>query len=51
MAERVMAPDTGGCRLLLSALGFTAPARGGAQFALDAVYEDPAHTVAAAAGL
>ncbi|WP_330294377.1 ROK family transcriptional regulator [Streptomyces sp. NBC_00503] len=50
MAERVMAPDTGGCRLLLSALGFTAPARGGALLALDPVYEDPSHAVPAAAG-
>ncbi|WSP43014.1 ROK family protein [Streptomyces sp. NBC_01244] len=50
MAERVMAPDTGGCRLLLSTLGFTAPARGGALLALDPVYEDPAQTVATATG-
>lgn len=50
MAERVMAPDTGGCRLLLSTLGFTAPARGGALLALDPVYEDPAQTVSAATG-
>lgn len=37
-------------RLLLSTLGFTAPARGGALLAPDPVYEDPAHTVATATG-
>ena len=39
--ERVMAPDAGGCEVLLSTLGFTAPARGGAYLALDRVYQDP----------
>ncbi len=39
--ERVMAPDVGGCEILLSTLGFTAAARGGAYHALERVYEDP----------
>jgi predicted NBD/HSP70 family sugar kinase len=39
--ERVMAPNAGGCEVVLSTLGFTAPARGGAFLALDAVYQDP----------
>ncbi|MFD3945211.1 ROK family protein [Streptomyces sp. NPDC058579] len=39
--DRVMAPDAGGCEVLLSTLGFTAAARGGAHLALDAVYQDP----------
>ncbi|MEU4266851.1 ROK family transcriptional regulator [Streptomyces sp. NPDC026092] len=39
--DRVMAPDAGGCEVLLSTLGFTAAARGGAYLALDAVYQDP----------
>ncbi|MFE0100418.1 ROK family protein [Streptomyces sp. NPDC059009] len=38
---RVIAPDAGGCALLPSTLGFTAPARGGAYLALDSVYGDP----------
>ena len=39
--RRVMAPDAGGCEVLLSTLGFTAPSRGGAYLALDRVYQDP----------
>ncbi|WP_419999603.1 ROK family protein [Streptomyces boninensis] len=39
---RVIAPEAGGCEVVLSTLGFTAAARGGAFLALDAVYEDPA---------
>ena len=39
--DTVIAPDAGGCELVPSALGFTAPARGGAYLALDAVYQDP----------
>ncbi|MEZ0090361.1 ROK family protein [Streptacidiphilus sp. EB129] len=39
--ERVMASDAGGCEIVLSTLGFTAAARGGALLALDAVYADP----------
>ncbi|MEW2165679.1 ROK family transcriptional regulator [Streptomyces sp. NPDC007084] len=38
---RVMAPQAGGCEVRLSALGFTAAAHGGAQLALDAVYQRP----------
>ncbi|WP_338692724.1 ROK family transcriptional regulator [Streptomyces sp. Q6] len=41
VAERVMAPDGGGCEVALSRLGFTAAARGGAHLALGAVYQDP----------
>ncbi|MEY9847391.1 putative NBD/HSP70 family sugar kinase [Streptacidiphilus sp. BW17] len=41
VAQRVMAADSGGCEVLPSTLGFTAPARGGAFLALDAVYQDP----------
>ena len=39
--KRVMAPNAGGCEILLSTLGFTAPARGAAYLALDQVYQDP----------
>ncbi|MEU9701643.1 ROK family protein [Streptomyces sp. NPDC047981] len=39
--DRVMAPDAGGCAVVLSTLGFTAAARGGAYLALDAVYREP----------
>ncbi len=46
VARRVMAPDSGGCEILPSTLGLEAPARGGAQLALDAVYEDPSGTAA-----
>ncbi|MEV4252331.1 ROK family transcriptional regulator [Spirillospora sp. NPDC049652] len=41
MHAAVMAPDAGGCEIVLSPLGFTAAARGGAYLALDTVYEDP----------
>ncbi|WP_198035266.1 ROK family transcriptional regulator [Streptacidiphilus rugosus] len=44
VARRVMAADSGGCEVLPSTLGFTAPARGGAYLALDAVYQDPSAT-------
>ncbi|MEZ0068255.1 putative NBD/HSP70 family sugar kinase [Streptacidiphilus sp. MAP12-20] len=44
VARRVMAQDSGGCEVLPSTLGFTAPARGGAYLALDAVYQDPSAT-------
>jgi len=47
--ERVMAPDAGGCEVLLSTLGFAAPARGGAYLALDQVYQDPSSFNAGAA--
>jgi predicted NBD/HSP70 family sugar kinase len=39
--ERVIAPNAGGCEVLLSTLGFTAPSRGAAYLALDRVYQDP----------
>ncbi|WP_201776933.1 ROK family transcriptional regulator [Streptacidiphilus anmyonensis] len=39
--ETVIAPNAGGCELVPSELGFTAPARGGAYLSLDAVYQDP----------
>lgn len=39
---RVMAPDAGGCEIIVSSLGFGAPAAGGAHLALEAVYQDPA---------
>ena len=41
VGRRVMAPAAGGCEVLLSALGFTAPSRGGAYLALDRLYQDP----------
>ena len=39
--DRVIAPNAGGCEVLLSTLGFTAPSRGAAYLALDGVYQDP----------
>ncbi|MBY8889054.1 ROK family protein [Streptomyces sp. PTM05] len=45
--ERVMAPDVGGCEIMLSTLGFTAAARGGAYHALEPVYRDPSGATAA----
>ena len=44
--ERVMAPEAGGCEVLLSTLGFTAPSRGGAFLALDRLYQDPSGVAA-----
>lgn len=44
-AARVMAPEAGGCEIVLSSLGFSAAARGGAQLALDRVFQDPTGTV------
>jgi predicted NBD/HSP70 family sugar kinase len=38
---RVIAPDAGGCEVLLSTLGFAAPSRGAAYLALDRLYQDP----------
>jgi predicted NBD/HSP70 family sugar kinase len=46
--DRVMAPDAGGCEIVLSRLGLTATARGGALLALDAVYQDPTSAMAGA---
>lgn len=45
-SARVMAPDAGGCEIMLSTLGFSAAARGGACLALDRVYQDPSGTAA-----
>ncbi|MGW5736727.1 MULTISPECIES: ROK family transcriptional regulator [Streptomyces] len=45
-STRVMAPDAGGCDIILSTLGFSAAARGGAHLALDRVYQDPSGTTA-----
>ncbi|MFF3641408.1 ROK family protein [Streptomyces sp. NPDC002564] len=45
-AARVMAPEAGGCEVVLSSLGFSAAARGGACLALDRVYQDPIGTAA-----
>ncbi|WBP84565.1 ROK family protein [Kitasatospora cathayae] len=47
--ELVMAPDTGGCEIVLSRLGLTGTARGGALLALDAVYQDPTAAMAGTA--
>lgn len=41
LARRVIAPDAGGCRVVLSRLGFRAAVQGGAQIALDAVFSNP----------
>lgn len=41
LASRVIAPNAGGCRVLVSRLGFTAAVRGGAQISLEAVFADP----------
>ncbi|MGB8940669.1 MAG: ROK family transcriptional regulator [Streptomyces sp.] len=45
-SARVMAPEAGGCEIMLSSLGFSAAARGGAYLALDRVYQDPSGTAA-----
>ena len=44
--DRVIAPNAGGCEVLLSTLGFTAPSRGGAHLALNRVYQDPSGVAA-----
>ncbi|MEV8314967.1 ROK family protein [Streptomyces sp. NPDC059900] len=41
LSARVMAPEAGNCEIVLSTLGFSAAARGGAYLALDSVYQDP----------
>jgi predicted NBD/HSP70 family sugar kinase len=41
LRARVVAPDLGGCQVVLSRLGFTAASRGGAHVALQAVFDDP----------
>jgi predicted NBD/HSP70 family sugar kinase len=40
--EHVMAPEAAACEILLSTLGFRAPALGAAHLALEDVYQDPA---------
>ncbi|MCX4722307.1 ROK family protein [Streptomyces sp. NPDC090052] len=45
LAERVMAPDAGGCAVMVSTLGFSAAAHGGAHLSLDLVYQDPGGTL------
>lgn len=42
LAESVLAPDTGGCTLTTSSLGFSAAARGGAIHVADQIISDPA---------
>lgn len=39
--DRVLAPDTGGCELRLSTLGFASGARGAAETALEQIFQDP----------
>jgi predicted NBD/HSP70 family sugar kinase len=39
---RVLAPQTGGCDVRLSRLGFTAAARGAAETVLDTIFDNPA---------
>ncbi|MEV7415634.1 ROK family transcriptional regulator [Streptomyces sp. NPDC089919] len=46
LAARVMAPDAGRCEVIPSKLGFSAAAHGGAQVALDRVYQDPSGVTA-----
>lgn len=43
-----MAPDAGGCEIVLSQLGLAGTARGGALLSLDAVYQDPTAVMAGA---
>jgi predicted NBD/HSP70 family sugar kinase len=55
LEARVFGPDLAGARVVLSSLGFTAAARGGAHVALESVFDDPtavptADPAAAAAG-
>jgi predicted NBD/HSP70 family sugar kinase len=48
LRARVIAPDVGGCRVVLSRLGFTAAARGGAHVAFESVLDDPTVVAVAA---
>lgn len=41
VARGVLAPDSGGTRVALSTIGFSAAVRGGAAVAIEHVYEDP----------
>ena len=47
LAQRVVAPEAGGCRVETSVLGFSAAVRGGALTALEAVFDDPTSVAAA----
>jgi hypothetical protein len=47
----VIAPDSGGCRVVQSELGFAAAVRGGAQISLDQVFLDPTLVGRDAAGV
>lgn len=51
LRDRVIAPDSGGCRVVQSELGFTAAVRGGAQISLDQVFLDPTLVGRDAAGV
>ncbi|GAA1267937.1 ROK family transcriptional regulator [Kitasatospora nipponensis] len=46
--DLTMAPDLGGCEIVLSQLGLAGTARGGALLALDTVYQDPTAVMASA---
>ena len=50
MAPRILAAGLGGCRVVQSSLGFTAPSRGGAHLALSSVFADPAGVEATSGG-
>jgi len=50
MAPRILATGLGGCRVVQSALGFTAASRGGAYLALSSVFSDPAGVEAISGG-
>jgi predicted NBD/HSP70 family sugar kinase len=41
LAQGVLAPESGGTRVVLSTLGFSAAVRGGAAVAIEHVYDDP----------
>jgi predicted NBD/HSP70 family sugar kinase len=43
--ERVLAPSTGRCELRPSTYRYTSTVRGGAQFALEPLFQDPVGTV------
>jgi predicted NBD/HSP70 family sugar kinase len=41
LREHVLAPDSGGCRVTFSVLGFSAPLRGGTGLVIDRILSDP----------
>ena len=51
MAPRILAAGLGGCRVVQSALGFTAAAQGGAHLALSSVFADPAGVQVSSGGV